>query len=1031
MAVIRNVIRGIIRPVIRDVIRDEAGGSVPEPGDPPVWIKFISNATEYQDQLPYTIDLASYVSYPAGEPVTSWSCTAPATMEAGTLANSLLTLNDAPGVYPITVTATNVNGSADSNTFTVEILAVSAPVLPEFGPIPDFYSVYGVAGGSAAPTAQTNTVKVFNVNDGIDMNDYITAGQPITHWSVTPTNVVTIDSSTGIITAKPGTVPSDYTFKVTATNADGSTQTPDIFWKVYSQDGYSFEFDKVSVGGTDLGGFDYTRVGSDVTVKDYLAADQTVNNTTATLVGHQWSGVEWQERNVGYGLQAFTGASATTVRSDIEGLPGVPAGFETELSGFVTIRLNEDLSNTSQTLFAFDSVAGAETSHLRVTAGSTAHTIRLSAQNTTTEGPVSVPSDALAARAGDVLDIRFKYNHDEGLKLWVDSVLTSDPSVCVASQALALTELGLSNLGTSGNDTACEIINVRIVPTGYLDDSVIEGWPVWEHPLPIIVQQPQSVQFSEQTSVPTGQPVIVGTLESGELVAANIDAIHDPIGIGGNHVYEWTADDVVVGGSGNSYMLTANEVGKMMKVAFSYTDTAGTPKGPLLSSGYGPVGEGVVVPPPTGDATKINSRSPYWAESYLLVDEGDTAVMWADARNVQSAELWYLPMNNPAQGSPPTTPEERDMERPFVPFTNQVPGVTFEKFLPIPAQDPDGKNLDQDGHRFKVTVANAQLGYDGWFHIVVYGGTKTQSTNHGRGRYHQIRPKHKWMAWQDVPNLYAWWTPEPHEPTRVNDPALPNQDRAVTDSDRAKHWSKWGLTILQYEYDMAAEVPFHVKSLEALEGSQQMMYPHGANPTSASSHLLYIREFQISNRKAFKIIGQVGLRHQYPTPYDAAGGITVAVADFHWYSNRVGTTFELTGPSGSYIKLGTSGNGKYQLSVNGGAAQETPFDVTPSEVIMVVLTATDSLVSLYVRAQFDRSPWPTAFTLPITSASVDTVSFLAEADDNATNASYGLFGSGTVIHQAFDAADTEELEKTMHKWIHYEGCYRAGYPESY
>lgn len=230
---------------------------------------------------------------------------------------------------------------------------------------------------------------------------------------------------------------------------------------------------------------------------------------------------------------------------------------------------------------------------------------------------------------------------------------------------------------------------------------------------------------------------------------------------------------------------------------------------------------------------------------------------------------------------------------------------------------------------------------------------------------------------------------------------------------------------------MAAETPLHLQYMLPLEGTAGAMYPHAANPTAPTSHIRHAREHYLSNRKAVKTIGQVGLRHQYATPYDATGGITIAVADFHWFADRVGTTCELSGPAGSYIKVSTSGNGKYQLTVNGGAPQETPFDVTPSEVIMVVLTATDTQVSLYVRAQFDRSPWPAPYTSAITSATVDTVSFLAESDDNATNASYGLFGSGSVIHQAVDALDAEELEKTMHKWIHYEGCYRHGYPEGY
>lgn len=802
-------------------------------------------------------------------------------------------------------------------------------------------------------------------------------------------------------------------------DGDGNTYVDSGIANITARLGYEF-FHRFDQGSLGYAAASFSRDSTYPAINN-LGATVTVGAHAPALNGSLWDGAAWSASTVGYGCRvhpAYDTYPAATFNCPFFSAAGIADGDVNNFAGQYIFVLQEVALYSQPTNSQFFSLTGTGSNTLHLGPTATGFIV----QGEIDGAPFSTTVESSNLSLGTTVDFRYRKSGTTGVTVWINNLTATIP------EATAAYSSPLKSI-TCGTGVYADIVWAR-TSTHEETDQTILGWDAWVQPLPLIDDQPQSIQFDAQSPTPTGKPVIVGILEEGEPLSANIDDISDPLGIGSGQVYEWTADDAVVGGSGSSYTLTSNEVNKYMRVSFSYNDTEGTPKGPLLSLPYGPVGEGVVVPPPTGNATKLNSRSPYWAESYMLVDEGVEAILYADARNVQTAELYYLPMDNPTQGSPPLDWEDKEMARPFQPFTNQVPGVLFEKFLTIPDVDYDGRTMDTDGHRFQVRIPNPQLGYDGWFHMVLQGGTRTVSTNLGRGRYYQVRPTHKWMNWGDVPNLYAWWTPEDYLPTNVNDPNLPNQDRRVGESKRHGHWSKWSQNILLFEWDMAAAVPLHVKSLIALEGAG-VIYPHAANPFAANSHLRHAREHYISNRKAFKTIGQVGLRHQYTTPYDASGGITVAVADFHWFADRVGTAFELTGPAGSYLKLGTSGNGQYQLSVNGGAPQETGFAVTPSEAIMVIVTATASQVSVYVRPQFDRSPWPTAFTTSITPATVDTVSFLAEADNNATNASYGLFGSGSVIHQSFDAADTEELEKTMHKWIHYEGCYRAGYPEGY
>ncbi|MFI3194494.1 MAG: hypothetical protein QX195_01605 [Methylococcaceae bacterium] len=78
----------------------------------------------------------------------------------------------------------------------------------------------------------------------------------------------------------------------------------------------------------------------------------------------------------------------------------------------------------------------------------------------------------------------------------------------------------------------------------------------------------QVIQMSENT-LPTGNITISGTLSQGQILTAN-NTLVDADGLG-LITYQWLANGKVIG-TGNTFQLTRNEVGKAISVTASYTD---------------------------------------------------------------------------------------------------------------------------------------------------------------------------------------------------------------------------------------------------------------------------------------------------------------------------------------------------------------------------------------------------------------------------------------------------------------------------
>ena len=85
-----------------------------------------------------------------------------------------------------------------------------------------------------------------------------------------------------------------------------------------------------------------------------------------------------------------------------------------------------------------------------------------------------------------------------------------------------------------------------------------------------------------ENAAPTGLPTIAGTAQVGETLTASTSDIADADGLA-DAVFTWqwiandgTADADIAGATGTSYMLTAAEAGKTVKVRVAFTDDGGT-----------------------------------------------------------------------------------------------------------------------------------------------------------------------------------------------------------------------------------------------------------------------------------------------------------------------------------------------------------------------------------------------------------------------------------------------------------------------
>ena len=97
----------------------------------------------------------------------------------------------------------------------------------------------------------------------------------------------------------------------------------------------------------------------------------------------------------------------------------------------------------------------------------------------------------------------------------------------------------------------------------------------------------------------TGKPTIEGTAQAGQELTAHTDGISDPDGKtkaeNGDedyaYTYQWIrvdgANDTEISGeTSNAYTLTADDIGKTVKVKVSFTDDADNDEGPLISDAY-------------------------------------------------------------------------------------------------------------------------------------------------------------------------------------------------------------------------------------------------------------------------------------------------------------------------------------------------------------------------------------------------------------------------------------------------------------
>ena len=92
----------------------------------------------------------------------------------------------------------------------------------------------------------------------------------------------------------------------------------------------------------------------------------------------------------------------------------------------------------------------------------------------------------------------------------------------------------------------------------------------------------------------TGAPAISGTAQVGETLTADTSGISDADGLAiATFAYQWLADDAeIAGATGDAYVLTTSEMGKIIKVRVSFTDDAGNDE-TLTSTATGTVNPAV------------------------------------------------------------------------------------------------------------------------------------------------------------------------------------------------------------------------------------------------------------------------------------------------------------------------------------------------------------------------------------------------------------------------------------------------------
>ena len=104
----------------------------------------------------------------------------------------------------------------------------------------------------------------------------------------------------------------------------------------------------------------------------------------------------------------------------------------------------------------------------------------------------------------------------------------------------------------------------------------------------------------------TGRPAISGTAQVGETLTADTSGISDADGLAdATFAYQWLADGTgIAGATGDAYILTTSEMGKIIKVRVSFTDDAGNEE-TLTSTATGTVSPAVQPQTANSSATGV------------------------------------------------------------------------------------------------------------------------------------------------------------------------------------------------------------------------------------------------------------------------------------------------------------------------------------------------------------------------------------------------------------------------------------------
>ncbi|WP_197455072.1 SdrD B-like domain-containing protein [Stieleria varia] len=202
-------------------------------------------------------------------------------------------------------------------------------------------------------------------------------------------------------------------------------------------------------------------------------------------------------------------------------------------------------------------------------------------------GPVSA---ANSAPMGDVLVVG---------TLTEDEVLTADTSGITDADGLGAFSFLWSNGATTpsitlGDSDVGQNIGVTV--------SYTDGGGKLEHVASSIVGPVANVN-----DAPTGEVIVLGTPQNGQVLTADASGVSDPDGLG-MFSYAWSN-----GATTQSITLGDSDVGQNISVAVSYTDGHGTNEGPLTSV-------------PTAAVTDIASAGP----KFFVVDQSQRRVFEYD-----------------------------------------------------------------------------------------------------------------------------------------------------------------------------------------------------------------------------------------------------------------------------------------------------------------------------------------------------------------------------------------------------------------